>query len=510
MKSELAFALENAAWPALLVDDAGTLCGVSSAAKSLFGAALAGKDPLLAAIWAAENTTTADQFLPQWERSAVPTLLLKFRGKDGRAVDYLTSICALTNDGRKYYVIQLLRETTPLASEMKPPSGEAGLALKQKLDCALQLARTVALDFNNALTSILGHTSLLLSKMESNHPWRSSLIEVEKSAAKAAEIANDLGTFSRQEKEARAQAAGNLNLLLQRSVEFFQQNAGPEPVKWTLQFDRKLFAAKFDEAKMQQAFMKILENSIQALRGDQGRITVQTRNVELAQPTQDRNVPLAAGAYVCVEITDNGSGIEPDILPRVFEPFFTTKRGASHRGLGLAWVYGIVTNHGGGVAISSQLGVGTSVRVYLPAEKKLVRDNGVISDDLSGTQTILIVDDEDLLLTMGKTILSTYGYRVLTANGGQKALDILSQKDSKVDLVITDLVMPAMSGRELVDHIRRLSPAMRIICTSGYVWPAGQETDGAYLQKPFTSHELLLKVKQALNAEPAVADPNPV
>src|ERR1019366_10779507 len=145
------------------------------------------------------------------------------------------------------------------------------------LDCALQLARTVALDFNNALTSILGHTSLVLSKMEPNHPWRDSLIEVEKSASKAAEIANDLGTFSRQEKETRAQTAGNLNLLLQRTVQFFQQNAGPEPVAWKLQLDRKLYATKFDEAKMQQAFMKIIENALQALRG-QGRITVQTRD----------------------------------------------------------------------------------------------------------------------------------------------------------------------------------------------------------------------------------------
>jgi signal transduction histidine kinase/ActR/RegA family two-component response regulator len=503
MKSDVAFALENAGWPALLVDGAGTICGASPAARNLFSAALNGESPRLAAVWSPENTSTADQLLAQWEHSAVPTLLLKFQAKDGRAVGYLTSICALTKDDRKYYVLQLLRETTTAAAELKPPGGEAGLALKQKLDCALQLARTVALDFNNALTSILGHTSLVLSKMEPNHPWRGSLIEVEKSAAKAAEIANDLGTFSRQEKEARAQASGNLNLLLQRSVEFFQQNAGSAQATWALQLDRKLFAAKFDEAKMQQAFIKILENALQALQSGRGRITVQTRNIELAEPTQDRNAQLAAGAYVCVEITDNGSGIEPEVLPRVFEPFFTTKRGANHRGLGLAWVYGIVTNHGGGVAISSQPGTGTSVRVYLPAEKRLVRDNGVTSDDLSGTQTILMVDDEDLLLTMGKTILSTYGYRVLTADGGQKALDILFQKDPVVDLVITDLVMPAMSGRELVEQLHRLSPQTRILCTSGYVWPAGQESNGAYLQKPFTSQELLLKVKQALSAEPA-------
>jgi len=501
MKSDVAFALESAGWPALLVDGASIICRANPAAMSLFGAALAGEAPRLAAVWSPDNSSPADRFLAQWERSAAPMAPLKFRSQGGQPVGFLTSIYTFAKDGQKYFVLQLLRESASAGAEAKPPGGEAGLAQKQKLDCALQLARTVALDFNNALTSILGHTSLVLSKMEPNHPWRASLIEVEKSAAKAAEIANDLGTFSRQEKEAR-QAAGNLNSLLQRSVEFFQQNAGQDPVAWTLQLDRKLFAAKFDEAKMQQAFMKILENALQALR-ERGRITVQTRNIELAQPTQDRSVQLAAGPYVCVEISDNGCGIEPDVLPRVFEPFFTTKRGASHRGLGLAWVYGIVTNHGGGVAISSQPGVGTSVRVYLPAEKKLVRDDGVASNDLSGSQTILMVDDEDLLLTMGKTILSTYGYRVLTANGGQKALDILSQKDAAVDLVITDLVMPAMSGRELVEHIRQLSPAMRIICTSGYVWPAGQESDGAYLQKPFTSQELLLKVKQALREEPA-------
>ncbi len=504
MKSEVAIALEHAGWPVLLLDESGVICHANTEAARLFGQALATDSPRLAVIWSPENSTPADRFLAHWERAPSPTVPLKFRGKGGHTLAYSTSICAFTKESGKHFVLQLLREHPAPAAEGKPPGGESGLAHKQKLDCALQLARTVALDFNNALTSILGHTSLVLSKMEPNHPWRASLIEVEKSAAKAAEIANDLGTFSRQEKETRAQASGNLNPLLQRSVEFFQQNAGPEPATWNLQLDRKLFAARFDEAKMQQAFMKILENAVQALRG-QGNITVQTRNIELAEPTQDRNVQLAAGAYVCVEISDDGGGIEPEILPRVFEPFFTTKRGGSHRGLGLAWVYGIVTNHGGGVAISSQPGTGTSVRVYLPAEKRLVRDDGLMPNDLSGTQTILMVDDEDLLLTMGKTILSTYGYRVLTANGGRQALEILSAKGAAVDLVITDLVMPAMSGRELVEHIRRLSPATRIICTSGYVWPAGPEHDGAYLQKPFTSQELLLKVKQALRADPVAS-----
>ena len=376
MKSDVAFALENAGWPALLVDGAGAICRANPAATSLFGAALAGESPRLVGDLVAgeqQHGRAVSGPVGALRRPDGAAQVPGQRRPGGFAISRRSAPSRRT--ARSISCCSCCGRAAPAAPEAKPPGGDAGLAHKQKLDCALQLARTVALDFNNALTSILGHTSLVLSKMEPNHPWRDSLIEVEKSAAKAAEIANDLGTFSRQEKEARAQAAGNLNLLLQRSVEFFQQNAGPEPVAWTLQLDRKLFAAKFDEAKMQQAFMKILENALQALR-ERGRITVQTRNIELAEPTQDRNVQLAAGAYVCVEISDNGCGIEPEVLPRVFEPFFTTKRGGSHRGLGLAWVYGIVTNHGGGVAISSQPGAGTSVRVYLPAEKRLVRDDG--------------------------------------------------------------------------------------------------------------------------------------
>jgi two-component system, cell cycle sensor histidine kinase and response regulator CckA len=415
------------------------------------------------------------------------------------AASFLTGVCSFAQDGAKYFVLQLLPEGGgPAAGAGLGRGAETGIWHKQKLDCALQLARTVSLDFNNALTSILGHTSLLLSRLEPNHPWRGSLIEVEKSAARAAEIASDLGSFSRQDKEVRTQAAGNLNLLLQRTVEYFQQKPGTaDPVAWGLQLERRLFAAKFDEAKMQQVFMKVFENALEALAGT-GRVGVQTRNLELTQATQDRNVQLAAGAYVCAEITDNGSGIDPEVLPRIFEPFFTTKRNSNHRGLGLAWVYGIVTNHGGGVAVSSEPGVGTSVRVYLPAERRVVKDNGLAGDDLGGNATILMVDDEDLLLTMGQTILSSYGYRVLTANSGQKALELLSRTEGGVDLVITDLVMPSMGGRELVEHIRRLVPDQRILCTSGYVWPSSPEEDTAYLQKPFTSQELLLKVKAGL------------
>jgi two-component system, cell cycle sensor histidine kinase and response regulator CckA len=298
-----------------------------------------------------------------------------------------------------------------------------------------------------------------------------------------------------------------LNQILQRNSETFQATKFDKDITWSLQLERRLHTAKFDEAKLEQALMKIVENAIESL-GPRGRISLTTKNLTLTEPTQDRNAQLAAGEYICAEITDNGCGIEAEVLPRIFEPFFTTKRASKHRGLGLTWVYGIVTNHGGVVAVSSQPALGTSVRVYLPADQRFIADHSGSTQELSGTETVLMVDDEDLLLTMGEAILSSYGYRVLTANGGAKALEVIAKSDRQIDLLITDLVMPNMSGRELVEQVRRISPYTRILCSSGYVRSSTEtQQNTAYLQKPFTSQELLLKVKQALATdEPAPVD----
>ena len=503
MKPEVVFGLESASWPALLLNAGSVVVRANAAATAAFGAALTGEAPTLSAIWLPENGGTPEEFFACCEQLSAPTTDLKLRTANGATTKFTAAVCAFSRDGGRWYVLQLLpaveRAPVPAAApdETKSAPDAGGATLKQKLDCALQLARTVSLDFNNALTSVLGHTSLLLSKAEPGHPWRHSLMEVEKSAQHAAEIASELQTFSRQEKEPHHTPSGNLNAVANRCVEFFRNAHGAE-IAWNVQLEKSPFAVRFDEAMVQQALTKILENAVEAISGGRkGRITVQTRNVELTEPTQDRNVRLTAGTYVCVEITDDGSGIEPGVLPRIFEPFFTTKKG-THRGLGLALVYGIVTNHGGGVAVSSGPGVGTSARVYLPAEKNFIPESAGAEEDLHGTETVLVVDDENLLLTMAETILTDFGYKVVTVNSGQKALEILSRGDIKADVVVTDLVMPGMSGRELVERIRQLAPTMRILCTSGYMMPADKQTGAAYLQKPFTSAELLAKVKHVL------------
>jgi signal transduction histidine kinase/CheY-like chemotaxis protein len=494
-RTEGDFLLQEADWPAFLLRKNGQVLRANRAAVRAFGSQIEKPDVKLGTIWSPDNRESLAQFLGLPAPAMLPRL--KFRLKSGLPATFLGQVTCLAPDD--ICLLQLLKEPVPVAAAPggapSPPGSEAHAVQRQKLDCALQLARSVALDFNNALTSILGHASLLLSQAPAGHPWRGSLVEIEKSADKAAEVAGDLASFSLQEKDARVQTAGNLNTLLERTVEALQ-NSLAHPVAISRHLERKLFTANFDEAKMQQALVRILENAVEAIPAD-GQVMVQTRNVELTQPLEEGAAKLNPGNYVCVEVSDNGGGISDEVMPHVFEPFFTTK-GSQHRGLGLAWVYGIVTNHGGGVAVSSPPGAGATVRIYLPANDKIVREAPLTMADLRGAHTILMVDDEDLLLTMGQMVLSSFGYTVLTANSGAKALELFAHWKDSIDLVLVDLVMPNMSGREVTEQIRKIAPRTRILWCSGYVRTNKVEEDDPYLQKPFTSQDLLRAVKIAL------------
>lgn len=241
--------------------------------------------------------------------------------------------------------------------------------------------------------------------------------------------------------------------------------------------------------------MKVLENAVQAVKPD-GRITIQTRNMDLSVPTQDRTAHLMPGAYVCVEISDDGCGTEPAVLPRIFEPFFTTNYG--HRGPGLTWVYGIITNHGGGDAVSSQLAHGTSVRIYFPAQKKIIEEKTFTDDELSGRQTILLVDEEEMILSMSQIVLSSHGCQVLTASSGEKGLEAIAQSKTAIDLLVTDMVMPKMNGRELIQQVRQVSPAARVVCAAACSRTLHGEYEMDFLSKPYISQQLLRKVKECL------------
>lgn len=485
--------LAQAGWPVLVVDARGLVRQANAAALQFFGPGMKVNATLLAAVLPEGGAVAAEALLAAGACPMPAPRTVKFRSKEGLPVPFVVGINSAGGAGDPAYLLQLFQ--APVAAPApKGASVEASVAHKQKLDCALQLARTVAMDFNNVLTAILGYTSLMLAKMEADSPWRNTLLEIEKAAEKAAEISHQLGAFTQAEKAQASQAPANLNSVLHHVVELFQQAAGAR-VQWTLELEERLYGARFDEAKVQQAFIKILENALEAT-GPQGRLKVYSRNLDAAEPHRDGMVQLEAGCYVVVDMVDDGPGIAPEVLPRVFEPFFTTKPG--HRGLGLTWVYGIITNLRGGVTISSQPHQGACVRVYLPADRRVVKERRRGSGDLGGSQTILMVDDEETLLSLGQAILSAYGYRVLTANNGPEALEVLAAQREHIDLVITDLVMPQMSGRELIEKIKALAPHMPVLCASGYVPPRAETQQEGYLPKPFTAQDLLWRVKQML------------
>ncbi len=529
--------LEEAPWPSLLLDQTGHIVLSNKCARSWLGIGPLSRPKLQTLLSVLDGASVIDFESGEPESNRNHRVLRTLRVKSGPNQPYMLTRSPLRVDGEDYRLLQFFRvaeDPAPKKAELpkpepakqetpklEPPKQEeqkpdkvseasttdTSAFLKQKLDCALQLTRTVSLDFNNALTNILGHTSHLLSQTEPTHPWRPSLLAVEKSAERAAEIAHDLAAFSRQEKDTRAHVAGNLNSILRQTVEILQKSVSSN-IAWRLDLKKHIHAAIFDEAKFQQAIVKILDNAIQAV-GESGTISIKTANVQIESEGTTPPQGIPKGSFVRIEIVDTGPGIEGDILPRVFEPFFTTKANPPHRGLGLTWVYGIITNHGGRVGIASEPGEGCCVTIHMPSLPTTVKEVHDRDKDLAGKNsgTILFVDDEEMLLTMGETILSSSGYSVITAKNGEEALRRFKKAADAIDLVITDIVMPNMSGRELIEKLRVIDPDLNIICSSGYT-PSDFKRSGLgsrdvqFLQKPFTSLELLSKVKQALAQTP--------
>jgi len=497
MKPGFVFGFENAGWPALLVNAGAVIVRFNAAAGRVFGPVLqADTTTRMAQIWSRENPLNAEAFLEKWQHHPAASTALKFNVR-GINVSYTTVVCEFVNEGETLFAFQLFPDLgNGIGSAESHAVEGTGTMQKNKLDLALQLARSVALDFNNALAGVMGNSSLLLMRAEPDHPWRKSLLEIEKAAEKGAEIADYLQAFGCQERQSKSLATGNLNAVLRHAAAGLRAQPGASPVNWEFNLAPKLFQARFDEAKIQQAFVRIFENAVQAMTGA-GSIVVSTRNLENTAPTQDRNARLAAGTYVCAEIADTGCGIDTAVMPRIFEPFFTTKGSGGHRGLGLVLAYGVITNLGGAIAVSSKIGVGTSVRIYLPAEKTIVQEAGAAPADLRGAETILLVDDEELVLNMAREVLSVHGYNVVGASSGQQALRLFSNPEFIPDLLLTDLFMPGMSGTELAQAARGVLPRLPIIIMSGAV-RSNDQNDLTHLAKPFTSRDLLVRVRLVL------------
>jgi PAS domain S-box-containing protein len=382
---------------------------------------------------------------------------------------------------------------------------ENRLQQAQKMDAIGRLAGGVAHDFNNLLTVILGYTRLLINRPA--NPDSEPLRQVEKAAERAAALTSQLLSFSRH--KIVQPSVLNLNEVVANMKTMLERVIG-EDVELTTNLAANLGPVRGDRSQIEQVIMNLAVNARDAMPHG-GMLHFATGNVTVEEGGQNGNTKLQPGRYVLLEVSDTGCGMSDEVIARIFEPFFTTKEVGRGTGLGLSTIYGIVQQAGGYVDVKSELGRGTSFQIYLPQtfepESASVAEPKSLQK-LRGSETILLVEDHAALRQMTSTMLQNMGYTVLQAGQASEADRICRDYSSRLDLVLTDVVMPGASGPELVKHLQKLRPGLRFIYTSGYTDnPALREDvlrhNLPFLQKPYSQSELLTKVREVLDTQVA-------
>ncbi|MBL8796413.1 MAG: PAS domain S-box protein [Planctomycetia bacterium] len=387
---------------------------------------------------------------------------------------------------------------------------EEQLRHAQKMEAIGQLAGGVAHDFNNLLTAILGNASLLLAAARAGDPHYDLLRDMERAAARAAELTGQLLGFSRQTL-LRLQPA-DLNAVIDETVAILRHTIDPR-IQVAVEPASDLWTVQADPGQMNQVLMNLCLNARDAMP-EGGRLSLQTANVLLERDHLRRHFDARAGEFVRLRVRDSGGGIPVEIRTRIFDPFFTTKEPGKGTGLGLAMVFGIVKQHQGWIECQSEVGKGTDFDIYLPrcAAEPAPPDSpppvpapAASAHAVNGGQeTILLVDDEAIIRNLGKTILQRYGYRVLLAVDGVEAVEVYSAHRAEIDLVILDLTMPRLSGQDALRQLLQLDPEVRVLFSSGYsselVTASDREGVLGFVNKPYRPHELARTIRTTLDA----------
>jgi len=380
---------------------------------------------------------------------------------------------------------------------------EAQLRQAQKMEAVGQLAGGVAHDFNNLLTAILGYCNLMLDEMPGENPMRADLEEIQSAGERAAALTRQLLAFSR--RQILQPQIIDLNMLV-RQLEKLLRRLISEDVELVTALAEGLVPVRVDPASIEQVLVNLAVNARDAMPVG-GRLTIETANVELGDAYAVTHVTMKAGPYVMLAVSDTGHGMDEATRARVFEPFFTTKEQGKGSGLGLATVYGMVRQSGGYIWVYSEPGHGTTFKVYLPpAESRTateLADRGRrVTDATHGWETVLLVEDEDAVRALAREVLRRYGYVVLEARHGVEALRVAERHPDAIHLMVTDMVMPHMSGRDLADRLSTVRPRMKVLFISGYTDHALMHRDltpgAAFLQKPFTPEVLARTVRSLL------------
>ena len=422
---------------------------------------------------------------------------------DGEEFPLEASISQIQVEGQKLFTVTCrdVSERTVAAETQRKL--EAQLHQSQKLEAFGQLAGGVAHDFNNLLTVILGCSEWLLTSLPPDSESLGMIGEINNAGERAAALTRQLLAFSRQ--QVVEPKVLNLNSVVDGVEKMLRRMIG-EDIQLTTLLQPKISPVKIDPGQIEQLLMNLAVNARDAMPHG-GQLTIETCDIELDELFAKSHAAALPGRYVLLAMSDTGSGMPPEVRDRIFEPFFTTKGIGRGTGLGLAVVHGIVQQSGGIVQVYSELGVGTVFKIYLPAVEETPIDlaDGNRPEVPRGTETILLVEDENSVRELTARVLGEFGYTVLVAPGGEEALLLVDGQESNIDLLITDVVMPALSGRELAELLRTRHRGLKILFVSGYtddvvVRHGVLQADVSFLPKPFTLAALAGKVREVLDS----------
>jgi two-component system, cell cycle sensor histidine kinase and response regulator CckA len=427
----------------------------------------------------------------------------KHRKKDGSTIDVEIISHPLVFAGRNAKLVLANDITERKQAEQALRKTEEQLRQSQKLESVGQLAGGIAHDFNNLLTVIGGYSDLILQDAQVDARAREKLEEVKKAAQRAASLTRQLLAFSR--KQVLKPEVLDLNSLVDGLGKMLRRLIG-EDVEIITSLKPDVGKINADPGQIEQVLINLVVNARDAMPTG-GKITIETANVELDSAYSDMHIAAKPGSYVMLAVSDTGTGMDAATRKHIFEPFFTTKEVGRGTGLGLSMIYGIVKQSAGNIWVYSEPGQGTTFKVYLPQVKAEQREKASEQPQQSvvaASETILLVEDEEMVRKLACDILQTTGYQVLVARHGDEAIGICEAYAGTIDLMLTDVVMPRMNGRKVAESVRQFRPKMKVLYMSGYtddaiVHHGALEAGTNFIEKPFTAESLTSKVRETLS-----------
>jgi two-component system, cell cycle sensor histidine kinase and response regulator CckA len=424
--------------------------------------------------------------------------------KEG-AVDYIlkTNLLRLPSAVRNA-LKQLESDRQRVAAETALRKSEEQLLQSQKLEAIGRLAGGISHDFNNLLTAIIGYSDLSLRQLQQDDPLTRNLEEIKKAGDRATALTRQLLAFSR--KQVMQLRVFDLNAVVVDLERMLKRMIG-ENIELRTTLQQGLGNIKADPGQIEQVVMNLVVNSRDAMPQG-GKLTIETANVYLDESYVEQHLTVVPGYYIMLAVSDTGLGIDERVRPHIFEPFFTTKDAARGTGLGLSTVYGIVKQSGGFIWVYSEIGKGTTFKIYFPTVAQNVDELKAVNLNppaQKGSETILLVEDAEPVRRLARTILEGFGYEVLLAANGSEAKHLCELNQHQINLLLTDVILPGISGREVAEQVLRINPAIRVLFMSGYTDDAviGHDILSAgvnFIQKPFSPDQLGAKVREVLDA----------